>query len=200
MGFSHSFIAARGVARDALLEQLGLDETAETGDVEIALSGFGLTQGAGGWFIVACDDFEFPQEAPLLALSEAGEVVSCRIEEHVMFSEAQGFSAGALAWRVTHDPDRGESLFDLRVEGVPPAAFAELRDKILAKQEKEGGEDAGADYVFDVPPRTAESVCGFFFGESEGRFVRLNPVHRQRKSAQPRSGKPGLFARLFGRG
>lgn len=200
MGFSHSFIATRGVPKAQLLEQLGLAETAMRGDIDIALNGFGLGELRGGWLLVACDDFDFPQKAPLAAISAAGEVVSGAIEEHVMASEARGFAGGAQTWRVTHDPDKGESLFDLQVEGSPPAPFAQIRDKMIAAQTADGGEDAEVDHVFDVPPKLAASLCGFAFGESEGTFVALERARRlQKPKRQAEPGRPRFLARLFGR-
>jgi len=53
MGFSHSFVATRGVPKAQLLEQLGLAETEDAGDIDVALSGFGLAKLAGGWLLAA---------------------------------------------------------------------------------------------------------------------------------------------------
>jgi hypothetical protein len=195
LGFSHSFVAVKGADRAQALERLGLADGGRTGDLDIILKGFGATELKGGWLLVGCDDFEFPQNAPLAALSALGEVVSCCVEEHVMFSEARGFAGGAQAWRVTHDPESARGGLDLQVEGEPPAAFAEIRDRILAEQAAKGD----ADYVFDIPGRVAESLCGFFFGESEGTFVELEQIRTFETPPPPRPRKPGFFGRLFGR-
>ncbi len=197
MGFSHSFIAAKGVPRAQFLEQLGFEETDETGDIEIALSGFGLSQQPDGWLVLACDDFEFPNKAPLAALSEAGEIVCCAIEEHVMASEAAGFVGGERVWRIVHNPE--EDIDELQVDGAPPEDFPRLRDEARAEQERAGGDDAGVDYIFDVPPLLAASRCGFELGRSDGDFVRLHRRRPPKKVLKISDASPGFLARLFGR-
>jgi hypothetical protein len=199
VGFSNSFIATKGVAKERLLEQLGLVETDVVGDVDIALSGFGLSERPGGWLLMACKDFEFPHKAPLAVISESGEVVCAAIEEHVMVSEATAFSGGHRTWRVQHDPERG--IYDLQVEGDPPAVFATLREEMFAQQDREGGEKADVDLIFDIPPKLAAGLCGFEFGTSEGEFVQLVKARKPKTRAGPAEpGKPGFFARLLGRG
>lgn len=193
MGFSHSFIATRGVPKAQLLEQLGLAETEHVGDIDVALSGFGVGKLPGGWLIVAGNDFDFPAKAPLAALSEAGEVVCGALEEHVMVSEAAAFAGGAEVWRVSHDCERGQE--DLTVTGRPPAALTKLLDAALA--ELRAKDDA--DYVFDVPTQLAASVCGFEFGRSDGEFTALEQVRKLRRPKPAGAERPGFFARLFGR-
>jgi hypothetical protein len=194
MGFSHSFVATRGVPKAQLLDQLGLAETEDAGDGDVVLSGFGLGKLAGGWLLVACNDFDLPAKAPLAAISAAGEVVCGALEEHVMVSEAAAFAGGAETWRVAHDPERG--LEDLRISGRPPAALEALRETALTELRSKDD----ADYVFDVPTQLAASVCGFEFGRSEGEFIVLEQVRRLKKAKRPATERRGLFARLFGRG
>ncbi|HWI86969.1 MAG TPA: hypothetical protein VNT42_11690 [Sphingomonas sp.] len=115
-----------------------------------------------------------------------------------MFSQARGYEAGAEVWRVVHDPEKGQSLYALDVSGTPPPQLdGIIRDK-RAEQEAEGGEDADADYIFDVPTELARSICGFMLGEvdpDEIRFSELKGIGEP--DAPPKSG--GFFARLFGR-
>jgi hypothetical protein len=197
VGFSHSWIAIRGGDKAALLEQLGLAEVGP-GDLDVALNGFGLAELPGGWLLVLCNDFEFPGRSPLEAVSRAGDVVSCAIEEHVMFSEARGFAGGVLVWRATHDSEKG--ILDLSLEGKPPEALAEIHAEALRDQEKAEAEGGGVDYVFDVPPRLAEQICGFFLGEGEPDFIELRRIGRRGRATEPSaSSGPGFFQRLFGR-
>jgi len=197
MGFSHSFVATKSISKARLLEGLGLTETDVSGDVDVPLGGFGLSELPGDWLLVACNDFDLPRTAPLAAISEGGELICAAIEEHVMFSEAAGFRDGLQIWRVQHDPDR--SYDDLKVDGAPPAAFGKLRDEARAEQDREGGEDAGVDFIFDVPPRLAASLCGFEFGQGDGEFVQLTRIRKLKRSPAGRASKPGVLARLFGR-
>jgi len=194
VGFSHAFVATKDIGKADLLERLGLTETGEDGDVDVFLNGYGLTQLPNGWLVVACNNYGFPARAPLAALSELGMVVSCAIDERVMASEARGFAGGREVWSVAHDGgDKG--AFDLEVAGAPPNGFVGLRDKTFAEQEAEDTAGARVDVVFDLPPRLAESLCGFFIGETEGDFVELRAP---RRGGSPGSSKPGFFRRLFG--
>jgi len=197
MGFSHSFVATRDIPKARLLEGLGLTETDVSGNIDVPLEGFGLSELPGGWLLVACNDFDLPRKAPLAAISESGELICAAIEEHVMFSEAACFRDGLQIWRVQHDPDRRYD--DLKVDGEPPAAFGKLRDEARAEQDREGGEDAQVDFIFDVPPKLAASLCGFEFGEGDGQFVELTRIRKLQRSPAGQAGKPGILARLFGR-
>src|SRR5205823_3148770 len=97
------------------------------------------------------DDLDSAFEERFVALSRHGPAVACAIEEHVMFQEARGYEGGAETWRITHDPNKGGSLYHLQTAGQPPANFAALHRKAVRQQDAEGGEDAGVDFISDVP-------------------------------------------------
>lgn len=195
MGFSHSWIALKSADKAGLLDALGLEEVGP-GDLNDALNGFGLAELPDGWLLVLCNDFEFPTRSPLADLSQRGDVLSCAIEEHVMCSDAQGFSGGAATWRVAHDPSKG--IKHLQVDGEPPS-FVRVRDEAFAEQDEADHKKQGVDYVFDVPPLVAKTVCGFELGRSAPNFVVLRPLGRP--DAKPDRGDrtPGFLQRLFGR-
>ena len=113
-----------------------------------------------------------------------------------MCSEAQGFSGGATTWRVAHDPSKG--VRNLQVESEPPG-FARVRDEAFAQQDEADQEKQGVDYVFDVPPLVAKSLCGFELGLSEPDFVKLRRLGQPAASAVRGDRAPGFFQRLFGR-
>ena len=114
-----------------------------------------------GWYVVFLNKFDHPaaSSASLGQLSGGGRVISARVEEHVMFSEASEFRDGRLVWSVTHDAQKG--IFDLSATGNLPESFVEMRDRLQAQQQAEGGEAAEVDYIFDIPIVTAASVCGY---------------------------------------
>jgi hypothetical protein len=139
-------------------------------------------------------------EDRFVALSAQGPAVACAIEQHVMYQEARGYEAGAEVWRVTHDPDRGDSVYHLAVTGAPPAQLAEIRDAAVAEQDAEGGEDAGVDFISEVPLDLAASICGFKLEDDwpDGGFTELRRANSPSAALRARAG-PGFLQRLFGR-
>lgn len=199
VGFSLSWFAVRGLTRDAALTELGVEPSGRT---YVDPPRFGVADLPGGWLLfVFDDDLKQAFAAPFVALSKHGPAVACAIEEHVMFQEARGFDAGAEVWRVTHDPNAGESLYHLDVEGAPPIQLEEIRTAAMAAQDAEGGEDADVDLIADVPLKLARSLCGYKHDEvgPEG-MSEFMELRRPKATGEGGPVKTGFFARLFGRG
>jgi hypothetical protein len=202
MGFSHSWIAVQNLKQDQALEALGMEVAERQTDF---LDGIALVDWTDDWLLVISDDGGDAFEGYLADLAALGRAVACRIHDTVMYSEARGYEAGKEIWRVVHDPDKGESLYSLEASGQLPEAFDAILRGARAEQDKEGGEEASVDLIFDVPAQLAASICGFTLGESdpdEGQYRSINRIGaaptRRRDSAQ--GNRPGFFARLFGRG
>jgi hypothetical protein len=89
--------------------------------------------------------------------SKGGLALGGEVEEHVMVSRLLGYRDGDQAWAVTHDPEVEE--YGVTVLGTPPSEFAEIHAELAARQAAdEGGQ---VDYVFDVPVRLGEQLCGY---------------------------------------
>jgi hypothetical protein len=196
--------------RAAMLDALGLAERGERAAM------FPLPPPAkfamfelDGWLFAMSSDHRFASRERACAVSHGGEAVGAYLEEHVMISGAFGASDGRLAWSVQHDPDRGMEHLD--TWGAPPAALAAIYAKHL--EDLRAHDDA--DYVFSAPGDLAATVCGFdpntFDREVELvelsvarkdmmklREPQLSGAAAEGAPAAPR--KPGLLARLFGRG
>ena len=188
MGLSHSWIAVQA-GRDAVLARLG----AELGDElvrEYPYKSEALAELAGGWTLVLSGRGDRALKSPLVELAALGPAVACFEEEHVMYSEARGFEGGVETWRIVRDCEQ-EPWLAVQAQGRPPAAFEGIRQEILTEQDAEGGRDAGVDLIFDIPPRVAQSVCGFRLGEELPDGVTLVQLRKPRG--------PGLLQRLFGR-
>jgi hypothetical protein len=198
MGFSHSWIAVRGVTREQALEALGMEISAVQTDY---LDGIALIDWQDDWLLAISDDSEDAFDGYLAQLAPLGEAVACSMIESVMYSEARGYTSGKEIWRVVHDPNEDESLYSLRTSGELPQPFDAIVRETRAEQDKEGGEDADVDFIFEVPAKLAASICGFTLGESDPDDSQFRSVNRIGAATTPRgSGKPGFFARLFGRG
>jgi hypothetical protein len=124
-------------------------------------------------------------------LSQAGEVVRCFVEGHVMFSSASARKNGRQFWRVAHDGGQ-DGVFE--TSGDLPAEFASIQMNLFAKQEKETAEpdDLKVDHVYELPAEVAKELTGFRHdqdipGISGDIFAAL----------EPKSGS--LLSRLFGK-
>ncbi len=204
MGFSFSWFAVRGVTRDTALEELGLELTGKT-DFHVPICG--VAQLPDGWLLFAFDeDLDRAFEESFVALSKHGPAVACAVDEHVMFQEARGYEGGAQVWRVTHDSSKPEGMYHLDVEGRPPATFEEIRRTALANQDENGGKDSEVDFVCEAPLELAKSICGFKHDDDPPEEMTPFAGLRRSRAAASGSGgggggdgKPGFFARLFGR-
>jgi len=198
MGFAISWMAVQGCDPVQAAEALGL--ALDDGDPWDFPDGDCIGELPGGWVIVWIEDFDALRKGRYAPLLQFGPAVACAVEEHVMVQEARGYRDGAEVWRVTHDPNEGESLYHLDVAGEPPTNLEAIRSAAFKEQEAEGGEDAGVDLISDVPLDLAKSICGFKhdFDPPEGATFR--GLRKARRRPVPGAAKPGFFARLLGRG
>ena len=94
MGFSLAWLGVRGVDRDAALERLLLAPTGRSAWLgEKSLSSLSL---ANGTLLIVSDAFNhrIMQPESFARLSEAGVVIACFVEEHVMFSASELWAEG----------------------------------------------------------------------------------------------------------
>lgn len=196
MGFSSSWFAVRGVSREDLLTALSCGPSGRRADhPDFRLCIAALPQ---DWQLVWLDRDLEQAFRDITALSAATAGVACAIEEHVMVSEARGYANGAEVWRVIHDPEAGESIYHFEAKGTPPPQLVGILATAKAEQAAEGGEDADIDLIFDVPTNLAKSLCGFKHDEEPADGVVFEELRRVKGKGG--GGKPGFFARLFGRG
>jgi hypothetical protein len=85
------------------------------------------------------------------------------------------------------------------VTGAAPEPLTEIRQRLEAEQQEEGGEDADVDLISDVPLELAKSLCGFKHDDEWPEGLRLTVLERSRPARSDGDGKPGFLARLFGR-
>jgi len=197
MGFSHSWIAVRGLSREQALEALGMEVSGAQTDY---LDGIALIDWEDDWLLAISDDCADAFDGDLAKLSPLGSAVACCVHEGVMYSEARGYESGKEIWRIVHDPNEDESLYSLRTSGELPEPFDTIVRETRAEQDREGGEDADVDFMFEVPTKFAASICGYTLGESdpdESQYLNVNRIGAA--PARRGDGSPGFFARLFGR-
>ena len=159
MGFALSWVAIKGKTRDAILGELRLRPTGRREEIpEAPLVG---ASSADGWYLIVAqgDEQELLGPSVIERLARGGEAVTCSVEEHVMYSEASGWRDGQRFWLVTHAGEDGPK--DVAATGALPAAYAAIRDRLLAQQQAAGGAKAEVDYLFDIPVDLAQSLVGF---------------------------------------
>jgi len=206
MGYSHSWIAARGLSPEALLDALGLRETGRPGELPSRTTPHCRTSLPGSWMVVLAslgastgeedgrprflDESE--AAAPFLAtLSVGGEVVAGFLEEHVMASRAAAWDGGARRWSLRYDPERRPDR--LLAEGSPPAELGPIEASLREAQRREPD---GADRLFEIPLELAKAITGFRGDEDEREYEEL-------ELSRPVMTRPGprrsLLSRLLGR-
>lgn len=164
MGFSLSWLAVKGKASETVLSELDFRATGAEGLEGESPAVGGMTP--TGWYLIVLDGAEHQLigASTLERLSQGCEVLTCTVEEHVMFSQAAGWRDGREEWRVTHRGEDGP--VGLEVEGMVPAQLHAIRDDLTAKQDAEGGANAGVDYLFDIPVVLVQVFTGFKHDEA----------------------------------
>lgn len=172
MGWSSSWVAIQGGAKTEILEHLGLVETGQDIQPGTGSAPFSLAELPQDWVVVFSEDFDWASTNRVLELSRFGLTVGCQFEDKVaMTSSICAARGGVELWRVFHDHEG--SIYRLDVTGEPPVELAAIRGRLFEEQEKAGGEDAGVDYVHEIPFELAQAVCGYRHDEDEAIFMGL---------------------------
>jgi hypothetical protein len=157
MGYSLSWAALKGGNLQTACAALGLRETGKR--EEIPDSDIVGTQLPTGWCLVLFDH-NVIEERFLKQLSQAGEVVYCFVEDHVMYSSASGWNSGREIWQVAHDGgERG--VLHLETGGNPPAEFEGIRKELFARQVAADRDKVEVDHVYEIPAELAKQLTGF---------------------------------------
>lgn len=179
MGVGLNWIARQGVDETGLLERLGLEPSGSATD-EIN-SEYACTVLPNGWFVLVSGRALLKLDEILPVVSEDGFALGGESDDRSMGSELLGYRNGARTWAVTHDPD--VDRFGLTVVGDPPPEFAEINASLTALQ----AEDAAGrvDYMFDVPVRLGEALCGYAY-DAPGPLRVWTVLEPRRTRGRPR--------------
>jgi hypothetical protein len=157
MGYSLSWAALKGGNVKSVCAVLGLRPTGKREEVaEAKIDGVQLPS---GWYVVLFDHDEV-KDSLLEKLSRNGEVVSCFVEDHVMFSSASGWIEGKEIWKVWHDGgELGHTHLETR--GKLPPEFEDMRKVLFEKQVAADRDNEPVDYVYDLTAELAKRLVGF---------------------------------------
>lgn len=201
MGWMASWVGVQGVSRETVMEALSFEETGDMVEPGSRACDFSVGEVDDGWVIVFSEDFDWGTPARVVELSRLGPAVGLQFEDKVeMTSIACGAENGVELWRVSHVNEPGR---EIEVSGNPPAAFTEIRDRVLEDQEAD--KTGGVDYIHELPLEVAKSVCGYMADDWIPPFLGVKPIgapeKRGMKAAPARAPSQGggFFSRLFGR-
>src|SRR5205814_5468844 len=141
MGYSLSWLAVRGKSPQVVRDELGFRPTGER--EEFPESKLSAVEMPNGWYLIVSQRSELvASDAAMQRLSSSGgELVTCFVEEHVMFSSATGWKDGSKSWSIIHDAQRG--IEHLETAGELPASYGSIRDRLFTKQKEENIRKAG---------------------------------------------------------
>ena len=194
MGASLSWLAVRGRPAAEVLADIHLHPTGVKGlDGESAY--VGATTDAGWYLIVARGaEHRLVSSAVLERLSAGCELLTCTVEEHVMFSQATGWRDGRRLWAVSHRGEDGPE--GVEAEGALPPEYPLIRDRLVAQQKAAGGSEAEVDFLFDIPASLAQWFVGYKHDEVNPAFEARGFEVLEPERSEP--AKQSWLGRLFG--
>jgi len=177
MGAALTYTAVRDGDPDRICASLKLEGT---GQFEWFLDATfaGIVLPPNWYVLVANRSLRYYHDSIFSRLSADTTVLSCFLEEHVMYSTFSAWKNGAEQWSVTHDCNYGLAHLE-RTGEVPPDILA-IAEERIAEQKSAGGDKADVDHVFDVPVAAMAHYTGFRHDrvspETDGKFETLRPV------------------------
>jgi len=191
MGFSITWFAVHESGASKLMERLALAPTGETEEFPESL--IAAAKLATGWRVVWYNKYGCPFLRPedLGDLSKEQDVLLCLVEEHVMASSSELWSAGKRKWRISHEGEDGPK--GLAADGDLPECFPSIRRELEEAQRADGGDAADVDHIFDIPLKVAQSLVGFKHDEDCAHLMEEEFVVLSR--AVPRKGFLGSLFR-----
>jgi hypothetical protein len=190
MGNSLSWLAVKGKSPETVLGQLELRSTRKPG--EVGRAPFVAATSDAGWYLVVANRCAHHIiSAPVVeSLSADCELLTCTVEEHVMFSEATGWRGGQRLWSVTHRGDDDATKKTVAEQGTLPSEYPAIRDRFFSQQEAENAADAEVDFLFEIPVVLVQTFTGFKHDDA-------SPAFEARGFELLESTKRSFFQRLF---
>lgn len=178
MGFSLSWIAARGHSPQVVRAAIGLRPTGRHED--FPESHISAAQLPNGLYLVVFDRQELTS-SQLSQYSSKFDLFCGFVEEHVMCSSVAEWQRGIELWSVIHDAQKG--ILNLEVKGIPPANLAAIRDGLFAEQKDEDPQQPEVDHIFDIAVELAKELTGYRYdrdieGVGSGAFEILEFIKR----------------------
>ena len=110
-----------------------------------------------------------------------------------MFSQATGWRNGRRLWVVTHEGEQGP--VGIAEEGVLPPEYPPIRDRLVARQETDGGATAEVDWLFEIPLALVQTFVGYRHDEPSPAYAARGFEVLELEPG--RSARPSWLGRLF---
>jgi hypothetical protein len=154
MGFTMSWLAVRGIDKNALYDRLGV---VPTGEIGISLDHPITGQVLNDWTIVVFDELahRFVGDDEVKRLSAGCTIMACNLCETTMCSTANLWENGEMVWGVCHFIEEGWE--DLETTGDLPAEYQEIESHFRKLEADEPAAEDGesVDYMIEVPVELA---------------------------------------------
>ncbi len=185
MGCAVSWIAIKSDNSNQIREMLEVTEAGEASDRHrdpLSMADLG-----NGWMLLYLNSLnsDIVADSSLARLSKIGQLIVCKIEEHIMYSSCSMWMRSERLWRIAHDSQEG--MYHLEQEGSLPEVFKSIKKEKFKAQHSEGGSSASVDLVFEIPLELAADMCGFQHNltypfKNKHAYIPLMP---QLKTGQP---------------
>lgn len=166
------------LAPEDLAEALDITLLAET--AQMPSSGNSVTyQTATGWSIFSTTKPQIVDRFVEQKLPDFQRMcLLARVNDTVMWSKTECFSAGQRLWSVEHSGEDGNTRH-LVEHGALPAQFSGITARNFAEQDKEDAGEAQVDFGFEIPIELWESFTGVRYDEApddDGASARFSSV------------------------
>jgi hypothetical protein len=181
------WIAVEGMARDGMLEALGLVEAPDAPKPKASICSL-----PNGWSVLLTLDFGFPTPERMALLSAEGTAIAVSADDGSMFSVVRGYEHGKAVFAIEHDGG-SQGARHMETAGKVPPEWAAILEQASREQDEEDKGAAEVDYLFDAPMALAFALCGYRHDKPwpEG------PQHEMTLLAAKKG--QGILGRLFGR-
>jgi len=177
MDLSYSWLAIRGVGPQRVHETLGLAPTGVFASAPEEAGEIGGADLPGGWRLIFSRRFDYADHAPLEKLSVGGELITCCVNEPMMYSSVSRWRSGRRDWYFVHDGNIG--IQHMHIEGEPPAAFHEIANRLNVVQAEGAGLAIEIDHIFEIAPQVAEALTGFRRDNADSESLRFERIDRK---------------------
>ena len=165
-----SWLAVRGKSPETVCRELRLRASSLHGDDKLKFQIVGAHSDAGWYLIIASGrDHRLIHESVLKSLSVGCEVLTCTVEEQVIFSAATCWRNGSRVWSVTYEGE--DAATDVVVEGDLPFAFSGIRSQFTALANADDVDDALVDPMFEIPVECVRSLIDYKPYDKNARFA-----------------------------
>ena len=175
MGYRMSWLAVRGIDKEAVYDRVRVRPTGEIGlPLDHPIAGRLLPS---GWTIVVFDELahRLVGDDELKRLSAGCTIMACNLCETTMCSSAAYWQNSKEIWCVSHFSN--DTVWHLEPTGALPIEFRNIEKQYRALQAADAEQDHTVDYMIEIPLALAANVTSFRHdqGPDDFEYLELTP-------------------------